>query len=439
MKYLILKQLEPFLAKFRKITGIKRTGDMVIAICFDSKATLFFDLSKSTSSIYTNDEFIAIKEYKAPFDITLKKRFSNALISSVKVLENNRILKFDCILQGSYKSMQSSLYLEFTGRFTNAIITDENGVILDALRHIENSFRQIKPGKFLTPLEPIEMREAGVNEILDFDEFFKSEFRRLNEKNLSELKQIKINQISKKISSINASLELLESEEELARQSEELMSKATILLANLHNLNEFEREICISDFEGKEIKIKLEDSPKNSANAFFTRAKRLRQKSIGVSSERENLGDKIKFYEGLLNLVQNAKSQGELEVLYPKKSQAKKQKESLNEGIEAFFMSDYKILVGRNERANLNLLKNAKKDDIWLHIKDVASSHVIIKTAKTAPSEDVIKFAAKLCVEFSVKGAGKYEVDYTKRLNVRINEGANVNYVQYKTIVVSKD
>ena len=73
------------------------------------------------------------------------------------------------------------------------------------------------------------------------------------------------------------------------------------------------------------------------------------------------------------------------------------------------------------------MLDLAKKDDIWLHLKDAPSAHVIIKTNKSKVPEDVLEMAAKFCVEFSVKGAGRYEVDYTKRENLRRENGANVH------------
>ncbi|MBF0983864.1 MAG: DUF814 domain-containing protein, partial [Campylobacter sp.] len=98
----------------------------------------------------------------------------------------------------------------------------------------------------------------------------------------------------------------------------------------------------------------------------------------------------------------------------------------------------YKISIGRNEKGNVWLLKNSKKDDVWMHLKDLPSAHVIIKTAKSAPSEEILRFAAKICVNFSVKGGGTYEVDFTKRNNVKITSGANVNYINFKTILVTK-
>ena len=81
MKYKILTQISEFLSKFRKISSIKRVGDLMIAIRFDGDYELIFDLNKSNSAIYKSNQ-IQIKEYKAPFDILLKKRFNSAKIFS---------------------------------------------------------------------------------------------------------------------------------------------------------------------------------------------------------------------------------------------------------------------------------------------------------------------------------------------------------------------
>ena len=168
MKYANLKQIQSFLGKFKKITAIRRAGDMAIFIEFDGELGLFFDLSKSDSAIYANPDFLNVKEYKAPFDVALKKRFWGAKILNLSVPEGNRILKLECEFQGSYKSLASSLFLEFTGRFTNAIITDEKGVIVEALRHIDNNFRVIKPGRELLELPPATIKERQTHPITDF-------------------------------------------------------------------------------------------------------------------------------------------------------------------------------------------------------------------------------------------------------------------------------
>ena len=66
------------------------------------------------------------------------------------------------------------------------------------------------------------------------------------------------------------------------------------------------------------------------------------------------------------------------------------------------------------------------------------SAHVIVQTNKQNLSEEIIKFAAKICVNFSVKNSGNYLVDYTKRKDVSPVKGSFVNYINFKTISVLK-
>ncbi|MPB72429.1 fibronectin-binding protein [Campylobacter fetus subsp. testudinum] len=433
MKYKVLTQISEFLSKFKKITNIKRVDDCVLEIVFDGNYPLIFDLNKSNSSIYKTDEKITVKEYKAPFDITLKKRLNSAKIDSIETLKNNRILKIQASLSGSYKRVNSVLYLEFTGRFTNIILTDENGVILEALRHMENEKRAIRVGKNLIQLEPFDIKEDECEQITDFDEYFKMEFLRLKTKKLDEIKQVKLLNLDKKITSLNANLSELPSKEELEDQSQKLNKNANLIIANLYLLNDYERELKLTDENGVIINLKLENSPKNSANEMFKESKKLKQKAANISLQVLNLKEKIEFLNKLKNIISLSKSVSEISILSPKKSQIKTNAK-LSDLIENFYVGEFKISVGKSEKGNEFLLKTAKKDDFWFHLKDRPSTHVIVKTNKQTLSEDIINFAAKLCVSFSTTQNGNYLIDYTKKQNVKVVNGAFVNYVNYKTI-----
>ncbi len=433
MKYKVLTQIPEFLSKFKKITNIKRVDDCALEIVFDGNYPLVFDLNKSNSSIYKTDEKIAVKEYKAPFDITLKKRLNSAKIDFVEALKNNRILKIKTTLNGSYKAISSILYLEFTGRFTNIILTDENDIILEALRHMENEKRTIKVGKKLTILEPFDIKESECEQITDFDEYFKMEFLRLKTKKLDEIKQVKLLNLDKKITNLNANLSELSSKEELETQSHKLNKNANLIIANLYLLNDYERELKLADENGAIINLKLENSPKNSANEMFKESKKLKQKAANISLQVLNLKEKIEFLNKLKNIISLSKSTSEISILSPKKSQTKSNAK-LSDLIENFYVGEFKISVGKSEKGNEFLLKNAKKDDFWFHLKDRPSTHVVVKTNKRTLSEDIINFAAKLCVSFSTTQSGNYLIDYTKKQNVKVVNGAFVNYVNYKTI-----
>ena len=235
MKYFILNQIASFLEQNAyKISSIWRSSDLCVNLEFQGYAKPFvlcFDMSKSDSSIYSAKKG-ANKEYKAPFDVLAKKRLTNAKITSAKTLPNNRILEFATTQQGSYKELKSKLIFEFTGRFTNVIITDEHSVVLGALHLFKNTKRDVVVGKVLPNLEFHEIKEAPSDEIKDFYEFFDSEARRIKNKALSTLKQSKIASVDKKIANINALLEKLPKKEEIESLCAKNFAKANALKAN---------------------------------------------------------------------------------------------------------------------------------------------------------------------------------------------------------------
>lgn len=435
MKYTELLQLRNFFDHFKKIDFIKRVNDNILELSFD-RQRFIFDLTRGMSAIYTAK--LTAKNYNAPFDFMLKKYFSNALIKEVKVLENNRIMCFSVKADKAYKSYENKIYFEFTGKNTNAIITNEKNLIIEALRHIDKSYRIIKPNVFLEALKPYKMDE-NKELISDFYAYFNEKFHSLNENKIKQIKALKIIQIDKKIQNLKELYFNLEEEEKLLNKALELRKQADILFANLSVLKDYEREFELDDFEGKKINFKLELSPKESANSFYKNAKKLEQKAKNLNIQRQNLKDKLDFADNLKELLEKAKSEFELEILLPKKNIRKNQENKQDNAIANFYFNEFKICVGKNEKGNENLLKSAKKNDLWFHVKDLPSSHVLIISNKQKISEEVIEFAAKLCVSFSKLKKGSYWVDYTSKNFVKIQQKALVNYTNFQSIMIVKD
>lgn len=440
MKYQSLIQICDYLQSKKFISHIKRAGDNLFKICFDGDETLFFDMDKTSSNIHKNAAFTESKTYKAPFDVVLAKRFVKSKILKISVPQNNRILSLRAELSAGYKRLVSEIYFEFTGRFTNVIITDEAGVILEALRHFDNDFRSIRVGKKLIPLPPREIKEQKAARIDDFSAFFEAEFKSLNERKITSLKNVKLARIEKKTNALSQSLKELPSAAELLRQSELFSLRADLLKENLYKIKDYERRISLVSRAGERVEFDIQDPPKIALSQLYAEAKRLRNKSANLHLEEKNLKSKLEFYESLRELIQNAQSEQELEILLPRKRivQERRKEGEGEQDVQNFYLGDFKISVGKNERGNVRLLKNSGKEDFWFHLKDAPSAHVIVKTNKQNLSEEVVQMAAKICVNFSVKESGKYLVDYTKRRNVKINEGAFVNYVNFKTISVLK-
>ena len=441
MKLYELKSIAKRLNDFTFISRARRVEDNTIELMFDKSQSYFFSMTRGHSIVYKSDTQRPLQDYNAPFDALLHSLLSASKILSVDVPNDDRVLRITVAPKSSYKDKVISLQLEFTGKHTNAILVDDNEVIIEALRHIDasNTFRVIRPGKELQAIPVFERTEES-QEILNIDSYLEAVHEKIQAHKLTEMKKQKLSVIQKKIKKFEQLLDKLPNQEKLAQLAKENSNYGSIILANLYQIKPYDSKLKTYDFEGNEISISLpKDLQVNRmSDYYFNLAKRAKSKAKNVHIEKENLESKKAFYENIYHALTQATQSYELELLVPKRAKSLRKKEKLREG-ELFWIEGYKVLVGRNSKENQKLLEIAKANDLWMHIRDVRSSHVIIKTDKQNLPESIIKAAAKLCVDFSVKNAGDYEVDYTKRKFVKVQEGSSVLYNKYDTIRVRKE
>ena len=441
MKHYELNRVAKHLSKFNHISRARRVEDNTIELTFDRNQSYFFHMTRGESFIYKDSSKRPLQGYNAPFDTLLHSLVSASKVLSIEVPPNERIIRFTLAPKSSYKEKRISLQFEFTGRHTNAILLDEHEVVIEALRHIDaqSSFRVIRPGVELLTIPPFQ-REEKVKEIDDIDHHLSQKYFDFEAKRMKGLKKQKLHIIAKRREKLQKLLERLPNPEALVNDEQRYQKQGNIVLANLYQIKPYDRKLETYDFEGDTITIKLPKDvlPNRMSEYFFNQAKRTRKKAKNIHIEKENLSTKVDFYSNMYHAVEQAKESQELELLVPKRGKSQRKKEKIKE-CELFWIDDYKVLIGRNSKENQALLKLAKSNDIWMHIRDIPSSHLIIKTDKQNLPDSVIEKAAKLCVDFSLTQAGDYEVDYTKRRFVKIQEGSNVEYDKYKTLRVRKE
>ena len=398
-------------------------------------------MTRGESFIYKSESKRPLQSYNAPFDTLLHSMLSGSKLLSIEVPKNDRIIRFTIAPKSSYKDKRVVLQFEFTGRHTNAILLDENEVVIEALRHIDadSSFRVIRPGVELLAIPPLERKEV-IKEIDNIDSYLTQKYLDFENKRVNGLKKQKLLMVAKKKEKLQKLLDKLANPKTLAQDEKKFQNYGNIVLANLYKIKAYDKKLEAYDFEGNEISIKLPTKtvPNRMSEYFFNQAKKTRKKAKNIHIEEENLSSKINFYSNMYHAIEQAESTHELELLVPKKAKAQRKKEKIKE-CELFWIDDHKVLIGRNSKENQALLKIAKSNDIWMHIRDIPSSHLIIKTDKQNLPDSIIEKAAKLCVDFSLSQAGDYDVDYTKRKFVKIQEGSNVEYDKYKTVRVRKE
>jgi predicted ribosome quality control (RQC) complex YloA/Tae2 family protein len=450
MKLQELKAISKRFNKFSFISRARRIEDNTLEIMFDKSQSYFFNMTRGHSFVYKAPSQRPLQGYNAPFDTLLHSLLSGSRLISVEVPNNDRVLRFTIAPKSSYKDKIVYLQLEFTGKNTNAILIDENEVIIEALRHIDadSSFRVIRPGMELLaiPQRVPSLKENQNSNTeqkqseTDIDTLLEEKYITLQTKRLQEMKKQKLSVTKKKSQKLEKLLNQLPNEDDLAKEESKNKNLANLILANLYKIKPYDNKLNTFDFEGNEISIKL---PKNIkvnriSDYFFNLSKRAKSKAKNVHIEKENLESKKAFYDNIYYALEQAREPYELELLVPKKAKSLRKKEKLREG-ELFWIEDYKVMVGRNSNENQKLLSLAKGNDIWMHTREVPGSHVIIRTDKQNLPDSVLQAAAKLCVDFSVKSPGDYLVDYTKRKFVKVQEGSSVEYDKYQTIAVRKD
>ena len=153
MKYAVLKALTKKLNSQTKINRIARTADSVLKIEFEKGVDYFFDLSRGQNLVYKNQE-LPPKEYKAPFDTSLSKCFSKCAVEKIELLESDKIIRIYTAVRLGYKEQKASLCLELTGKSANAVVLDEGGFILSALRYETSGVRDLRIGQKYAPPPP---------------------------------------------------------------------------------------------------------------------------------------------------------------------------------------------------------------------------------------------------------------------------------------------
>lgn len=441
MKYYILKEIADYLQKnMKSIKIVKRVDNNVIAIEFNQKNILYFDMSKGNSNIYKKEGSIHTKrDFNAPFDVVLLKKFSNCKIENISLVNEDKVLRMDVLSQSSYKASKCSIQFEFTGKYTNCIVLDDQDRVLEALRHIDefSSSRIVKVGQKLLsiPKPDFEFKEEKIDNIEAylFDVYIKKEHQQLE-----SLKKQKCNQLKKQLKKIEQLLGSLASESALKDEATSLYDKANLILSHIHAIKPYEKQITIKDFNDQEVVVELDikyPTPSVYANHLFNKAKKAKQRAKYIHLERDNLEQKQEFLQRMIEQINLAKNSDEIEFLLPKK-QKNQTKTKKQEPCETFFYKGYKILLGKSERENIYVLQHSKASDFWFHLKDRPSCHVVVQNSKKTIPDEVIEKACELCVRFSVDFDGNYLVDFTQRRNVKVQNEANVLYNPYQTISI---
>ncbi len=247
--------------------------------------------------------------------------------------------------------------------------------------------------------------------------------------------------------------------EELAETGKMEQNKlyGDLLSANLYRLQKGDTAAAVENFYEEscpEVRIPLQVNltPAQNAQRYYTL---YRKAATAKEKLAEQIGQgeaELAYLESVFDVLSRAETEADLLLLREELAQQgylrtrnQKQKPPKQLPPMQYRSSDgFPILVGRNNRQNDQLtLKQAAKNDIWLHTQNIPGSHVILVTDGQEASETAIREAAVLAAYHSrARDSAQVPVDFTKVRFVRKPAGARpgmVIFTNQQTLYVRPD
>lgn len=240
------------------------------------------------------------------------------------------------------------------------------------------------------------------------------------------------------------------------KNKDELKLFAELIMANAYKNFVGQEFIFLENYYdgNKKIRINLDKnlSLVENANLYFKRYNK-KKRAANVLIEQINKNKiELEYFKSVEENLKLCESDEDIDNIRDELYEQKIIKKRVKNKIEKkknlpmrFVSSDgFDIYVGKNNLQNDYLsFKFANGNDIWLHVKNMPSAHVIIRLNQKNISERAIFEAANICVFYSkAKDLKNVEVDYTQKKFIKKMPDARpgmVIYKNYKTVCISVD
>ena len=227
-----------------------------------------------------------------------------------------------------------------------------------------------------------------------------------------------------------------------------------ILAANMHQIKYGMKKVTVFDFyNNQEITINLDPllSPNDNLNFYYNKYNKGKRTISALNIRFSDIQDEIKYFEEIKMFIEKENDfigieEIENELNLSDNGNKIKNKIKLNKTKKRELLSfDYKgfqIFVGRNNKENEEIsFSKGQPNDIWMHIKDIPGSHVLILRNNQELPEDVLIYAANLACEYSkAKKGDKVTVDYCERKfvkKIKNSKPGNVTYTNFHSLLVN--
>lgn len=236
--------------------------------------------------------------------------------------------------------------------------------------------------------------------------------------------EARIHQLDRRIGRLRSELDGAPIEAESRRRM------ADLLMSQLHRLKRGDTHVELEDFEGVRVRIELDPAlaPAENAQRLYDHARKRDRASVSLPRlVARATRDRDAMSELLERIRSGDAGPGEIEAVLAAESDAPRRKGSSEKPSLPYrryrTSGGLEVRVGRGSAANDALtFRHSSPTDIWLHARDVAGAHVILRwTEREAnpPARDIHQAAVLAALHSRARTSGTVPVDWTRRKYVR--------------------
>lgn len=443
MNYTLVVEL---MGKHSNIILIEKESQMIVdaikRISFDTKSIRQI-LPKTKYSYLEDDKINILKSDDLPTDIVegttkLQQVFYKNYTGFSPTISREICLRADL----DYNIRVEDLNDDEKSRFNQAFID-----IRENIRNCNYEYSiVIDEDEKLKDFHVIKLEKYGyqkknfhdIHEMLDYYYKKHSSNDSITQKS-SHLKKIVSNKIQRNSNKLsNLTVDLQE-----AKKRDIYKVYADLISSNMHLINKGMDKITVDNFYDDMNPIEIPLNPIKSGNEnaqnYYKKFSKLKTREKMITQELPLIKQENEYLLQLLETLERVTEYQELSEIKDemvkigliKKSKKKTAKVKPSKPRHFVTENNVDIFVGKNNYQNDNLtLKQANKEDIFVHVKDMPGSHVIMRNENLIQKDyDVACF---LAAYFSSMSKEKYvEVDYTEKKNVKKAKGAKPGMVFY--------
>ncbi len=253
--------------------------------------------------------------------------------------------------------------------------------------------------------------------------------------------------LSRTSARIERTMRVREKELEEGKKADHYRISGELLQANLHQAKTGMTQITVENYYDNcapfTIPLRPDRSPQQNAQLYFKKYNKAKTSARVVADLIRKDKEDLSYLDSIFMALCDCETSADVDMIREElirtgfsKNRRKNHGQSTAPSKPRKFISStgLTILVGRNNMQNDQLtVKLSRKDDFWLHTKNIHSAHVLIQSGGKEIDDQSILEAASICAYYSKgKDAPKVEVDYCPVSHVKKPTGARPGMVVYE-------